>query len=87
MHGYLNAEPGYKFDKILLTKYNHMTFGGPPVTAETVEEADELMCNDDKESAIGKLSIHPNIQHSVFFVSCAKASLLPIEYTYIWKWL
>lgn len=30
-----------------------MCFGGPPVTAETVEEADELLSNDEKESAIG----------------------------------
>ncbi|GFZ18139.1 antitermination NusB domain-containing protein [Actinidia rufa] len=45
-------EPGYEFDKTLLTKYNHMSFGGPPVTVETVEEANELMRNEDKESAI-----------------------------------
>lgn len=31
-----------------------MSFGGPPVTTDTVEEADELMQNDEKESAIGK---------------------------------
>ncbi|GFZ20819.1 antitermination NusB domain-containing protein [Actinidia rufa] len=63
-------EPGYKFDKILLTKYNHMTFGGPPVTAKTVEEADELMCNDDKESAIG-MFCEVNTIESYFFGSSA----------------
>lgn len=47
------AEPGYEFDKESLLKYNHMSFGGPPVTVETVEEEEELMRNDDKESAIG----------------------------------
>lgn len=31
-----------------------MSFGGPPVTTETVEEADELLRNNEKESAIGK---------------------------------
>jgi len=30
-----------------------MSFGGPPVTTETVEEADELQLSDEKESAIG----------------------------------
>ncbi|KAL5563806.1 hypothetical protein UlMin_033553 [Ulmus minor] len=45
-------EPGYEFDKASLLQYNHMSFGGPPVTVETVEEADKLMRDDDKESAI-----------------------------------
>ncbi|KAK0579092.1 hypothetical protein LWI29_020890 [Acer saccharum] len=45
-------EPGYGFDKASLLEYNHMSFGGPPVTTETVEEADELLRNDEKESAI-----------------------------------
>jgi hypothetical protein len=30
-----------------------MSFGGPPVTTETIEEADELQLSDEKESAIG----------------------------------
>ncbi|RVW48793.1 hypothetical protein CK203_076067 [Vitis vinifera] len=46
-------EPGYEFDKDSLLEYNHMSFGGPPVTTETVEEADELLRNNEKESAIG----------------------------------
>uniref|UniRef100_A0A2N9HGW1 NusB/RsmB/TIM44 domain-containing protein n=1 Tax=Fagus sylvatica TaxID=28930 RepID=A0A2N9HGW1_FAGSY len=45
-------EPSYEFDKASLLEYNHMNFGGPPVTVETVEEADELLRNDEKESAI-----------------------------------
>ena len=53
-HGILHAEPGYEFDKDSLLEYNHMSFGGPPVTTETVEEADELLRNNEKESAIGK---------------------------------
>lgn len=47
-------EPGYEFDEEFLLAYNHMSFGGPPVTVETVEEADELTRNSEKESAIGK---------------------------------
>lgn len=46
-------EPGYEFDKTLLTEYNHMSFGGPPVSTDTVEEADELMRDDGKMSQIG----------------------------------
>jgi hypothetical protein len=49
----LFPEPGYEFDKASLLEYNPMSFGGPPVTVETVEEADELLRNDEKESAIG----------------------------------
>ena len=50
---YTCSEPGYEFDKGSLLEYNHMCFGGPPVTVETVEEADELLSNDEKETAIG----------------------------------
>ncbi|PSR86922.1 N utilization substance protein like [Actinidia chinensis var. chinensis] len=73
-------EPGYKFDKILLTKYNHMTFGGPPVTAETVEEADELMCNDDKESAIEAevLSAPPKLVYSKLILRFTRKLLVAI---------
>lgn len=49
----IHAEPGYEFDKSSLLEYNHMSFGGPPVTTETVEEADELLRSDEEESAIG----------------------------------
>lgn len=31
-----------------------MSFGGPPITVETAEEADELLRKDEKDSAIGK---------------------------------
>lgn len=30
-----------------------MSFGGPPITTDTAEEADELLQDDEKESAIG----------------------------------
>lgn len=49
-----NSESGYEFDKTSLMEYNHMSFGGPPVTVETVEEADELLRKDEKDSTIGK---------------------------------
>ncbi|KAL1321167.1 hypothetical protein HN51_065897 [Arachis hypogaea] len=45
-------EPGYDFDKEKLLKYNHMSFGGPPVTVESVEEENELLSDIEKESAV-----------------------------------
>lgn len=38
-----------------------MSFGGPPVTTETVEEADELLHNDEKESVIGNKAFEKKI--------------------------
>ncbi|KZV38758.1 Antitermination NusB domain-containing protein isoform 1 [Dorcoceras hygrometricum] len=43
-------ESGYEFDKASLVAYDHMSFGGPPVTVQTSEEAEELLRNDQKES-------------------------------------
>ena len=47
-------EPGYEFDKASLLQYNHMSFGGPPVTVHTVEEEDELTRHDNNQSDIGQ---------------------------------
>ena len=49
----LVSELGYEFDKEKLLEYNHMSFGGPPVTVESVEEENELLQNIEKESAVG----------------------------------
>lgn len=38
-------------------EYDHMSFGGPPVTTETAEEACEILLNDQKESDIGNYPI------------------------------
>ncbi|KAB1227721.1 hypothetical protein CJ030_MR1G004251 [Morella rubra] len=45
-------EPGYEFDKASLLAYNHMSFGGPPISVETIEEARELLSNNEQESAV-----------------------------------
>ncbi|CAJ1939709.1 unnamed protein product [Sphenostylis stenocarpa] len=45
-------EVGYEFDKKKLLEYNHMSFGGPPVTVESDEEANELLRHIEEESAI-----------------------------------
>ncbi len=50
----LSQNPGiYEFDKASLLSYNYMSFGGPPVTVDTIEEADQLLRDNEKESAIG----------------------------------
>lgn len=48
------ADLGYDFDKEKLLEYNHMSFGGPPITVESVDEAKELLRKNENESAIGK---------------------------------
>ncbi|XP_048235524.1 uncharacterized protein LOC8282157 [Ricinus communis] len=59
-------EAGYEFDKTSLLEYNHMSFGGPPVTTDTIEEADKLLSSDEKESALEAevLSAPPKLVYS-----------------------
>ncbi|XP_051130036.1 uncharacterized protein LOC127250680 isoform X2 [Andrographis paniculata] len=42
----------YEFNKAALLEYSHMSFGGPPVSTETMEEANEILRNDERESNI-----------------------------------
>ena len=53
-YGICFIEAGYEFDKAALMEYNHMSFGGPPVSVDTIEEADRLMQCDMKVSEVGK---------------------------------
>ncbi|KAI8526431.1 hypothetical protein RHMOL_Rhmol13G0307100 [Rhododendron molle] len=73
-------EPGYRFDSTLLTKYNHMSFGGSPVTVETAEEAEELMHIDDKESAIEAevLSAPPKLVYSKLILRFTRRLLVAV---------
>ena len=41
-----------------------MSFGGPPVTVETIEEADELLRKDERDSTIGKQLFDLHITHT-----------------------
>ncbi|KAG2409296.1 uncharacterized protein HKW66_Vig0041180 [Vigna angularis] len=50
-------EAGYEFDKKKLLEYNHMSFGGPPATVESDEEANELLRHIEEESAIARFCI------------------------------
>ncbi|XAR59916.1 hypothetical protein NMG60_11033093 [Bertholletia excelsa] len=73
-------EPGYEFEKKLLGKYNHMSFGGPPVTAETVEEAEKLMHSDEEESAIEAevLSAPPKLVYSKLILRFTRKLLVAV---------
>lgn len=76
----VRREPGYEFDKTLLTEYNHMSFGGPPVSTDTVEEADELMCDDGKMSEIEAevLSAPPKLVYSKLILRFTRKLLVAV---------
>lgn len=76
----VRREPGYEFDKASLLEYNPMSFGGPPVTVETVEEADELLRNDEKESAIEAevLAAPPKLVYSKLILRFARKLLFAV---------
>ncbi|KAL0739008.1 hypothetical protein Bca4012_015218 [Brassica carinata] len=73
-------EPGYEFDKTSLLKYNHMSFGGPPVKTETSEEEDELLRLDENESKIEAevLSAPPKLVYSKLVLRLAKKLLAAV---------
>ncbi|KAJ4899449.1 antitermination NusB domain-containing protein [Raphanus sativus] len=73
-------EPGYEFDKTSLLKYNHMSFGGPPVKTETIEEEDELVRLDENESKIEAevLSAPPKLVYSKLVLRLAKKLLAAV---------
>ncbi|XP_022153810.1 uncharacterized protein LOC111021236 [Momordica charantia] len=78
----LNArrEPGYEFDKASLMAYNHMSFGGPPVTVETAEEADELLRKDEKDFAIEAaiLAAPPKMVYSKLILRFSRKLLVAV---------
>ncbi|KAL2457405.1 antitermination NusB domain-containing protein [Abeliophyllum distichum] len=78
----LNArrESGYEFDRASLMEYNHMSFGGPPVTTETTEEANELLSNDEKESEIEAevLSAPPKLVYSKLILHFTRKLLVAV---------
>ncbi|GFQ07252.1 n utilization substance protein b homolog [Phtheirospermum japonicum] len=78
----LNArrETGYEFDKGSLMEYDHMSFGGPPVTTETTDEADEILRNIQKESDIEAevLSAPPKLVYSKLILRFARKLLVAV---------
>lgn len=77
----IRREPGYEFDKEWLLKYNHMSFGGPPVKTETVEEADELLKTDENDSEIEAevLSAPPKLVYSKLILRFTRKLLVAVE--------
>ncbi|KAK3003774.1 hypothetical protein RJ639_019699 [Escallonia herrerae] len=73
-------EPGYEFDKASLMEYNHMSFGGPPVAAETIEQEDELLRNDEKASQIEAevLSAPPKLVYSKLILRFTRKLLVAV---------
>uniref|UniRef100_A0A7C8ZV38 NusB/RsmB/TIM44 domain-containing protein n=1 Tax=Opuntia streptacantha TaxID=393608 RepID=A0A7C8ZV38_OPUST len=61
-----SRELDYEFDRRSLLRYNHMGFGGSPVCAATVEEAEQLLSQFEAESAIEEavLSAPPKLVYS-----------------------
>ncbi|XP_052199864.1 uncharacterized protein LOC127806537 [Diospyros lotus] len=76
----VRREPGFLFDKTLLTKYNQMSFAGPPVTVDTVEEADELIRKDNEESEIEVevLSAPPKLVYSKLILRLTRKLLVAV---------
>ncbi|XP_042402018.1 uncharacterized protein LOC121991990 isoform X2 [Zingiber officinale] len=73
-------EPGYVFDKAVLLQYNHMSFGGAPVEVETEEEAEELMLQNDKDSANEEevLSAPPKLVYNRFVLRFTRDMLVAV---------
>lgn len=73
-------ESGYEFDKASLLEYNHMSFGGPPVTAQTTEKAEELLKNDQKESEneAEVLSAPPKLVYSKLILCFTRKLLMAV---------
>lgn len=73
-------EPGYEFDRALLLSYNHMSFGGPPVTVDTVEEADQLLQDSEKESAIEEeiLAAPPKLVYSKLILGLTRKLIVAV---------
>ncbi|KAF7836933.1 putative nusB antitermination factor [Senna tora] len=73
-------ELGYDFDKNKLLEYNHMSFGGPPITVESVEEANELLRKNEMESAIEAevLTAPPKLVYSKLILRFARKLLVAV---------
>ncbi|KAM7263993.1 hypothetical protein ACFE04_001676 [Oxalis oulophora] len=73
-------EPGYEFDKSSLLDYNHMSFGGPPLTVDTIEEANDLERTIHNQSAIEAeiLSAPPKLVYSTLLLRFTRKLLVSV---------
>ncbi|KAK7400706.1 hypothetical protein VNO78_11979 [Psophocarpus tetragonolobus] len=74
-------EVGYEFDKEKLLEYNHMSFGGPPVTVESDEEANKLLQHIEEESAIEAevLTAPPKLVYNKLILRFTKKLLIAVR--------
>lgn len=74
-------EPGYHFDSKKLLKYNPMSFGGPPITVESEEEANEILRNIEMESAIEAevLSAPPKLVYNKLILGFTRKLLVAVR--------
>ncbi|TKY58955.1 N utilization substance protein B-like [Spatholobus suberectus] len=77
-------EAGYEFNKEKLLEYNHMSFGGPPVTVESDEEANELLRHIEEESAIEAevLTAPPKLVYNKLMLRFTKKLLVAVRDTW-----
>ncbi|EPS69219.1 hypothetical protein M569_05550, partial [Genlisea aurea] len=73
-------EMGHKFDKAFLIEYDHMSFGGDPLTTESEAEADELLQTYQKESEIEVevLSAPPKLVYSKLILNFSRKLLVAV---------
>lgn len=66
-----------EFDKSSLLQYDHMSFGGPPITTASMEEADQLLSQFEAESATEAevLSAPPKLVYSKLLLRFTKKLL------------
>lgn len=78
----LNApkELEYKFDRRSLLQYNHMSFGGSPVRAATMEEEEQLLSEFEAETAIEEavLSAPPKLVYSKLILRFTRKLLIAV---------
>ncbi|KAG4917558.1 hypothetical protein JHK82_055031 [Glycine max] len=77
-------EAGYKFNEEKLLEYNHMSFGGPPVTVGSDEEANELLRHIEEESAIEAevLTAPPKLVYNKLILRFTKKLLVAVRDTW-----
>lgn len=78
----LNAprELDYKFDQSSLLQYDHKSVGGPPVTVDTMEEAEQLLSQFEADSAIeaAVLSAPPKLVYSKLLLRLTRKLLAAV---------
>ncbi|KAG5010889.1 hypothetical protein AAZX31_07G207800 [Glycine max] len=77
-------EAGYKFNEEKLLEYNHMSFGGSPVTVGSDEEANELLRHIEEESAIEAevLTAPPKLVYNTLILRFTKKLLVAVRDTW-----